>query len=75
VVGIFPNKASCLRYSCLRLTEIDEEWQTGRKYMKMPEKDQESNQNDTLLREIKQIKKVAYLLLYFNTIFLILAFN
>jgi len=26
VVGIFPNKASCLRYSCLRLMEIDEEW-------------------------------------------------
>jgi transposase-like protein len=25
VVGIFSNKASCLRYSCLRLMEIDEE--------------------------------------------------
>jgi len=57
VVGIFPNKASCLRYSCLRLMEIDEEWQTGRRYMKMPEEDQESKQNDTLLREIKQIKE------------------
>jgi len=37
--------------------EIDEEWQTGRRYMKMPEEDQESNQNDTLLREIEQIKE------------------
>ena len=37
--------------------EIDEEWQTGRRYMKMPEEDQEAKQNDTLLREIKQIKE------------------
>jgi putative transposase len=37
--------------------EIDEEWQTGRRYMKMPEEDQNSEKNDTLLREIKQIKQ------------------
>jgi putative transposase len=57
VIGIFPNKESCLRYVCLRLMEIDEEWQTGRRYMKMPEEDQNSEKNDTLLREIKQIKQ------------------
>lgn len=48
VIGIFPNRESCLRYLSLRLMEIDEEWQTGRKYMKMPEDDQGANQNDTL---------------------------
>ena len=57
VIGIFPNKESCLRYVCLRLMEIDEEWQTGRRYMKMPEEEKDSNQNDTLLREIKQLKE------------------
>jgi len=57
VVGIFPNKASCLRYSCLRLMEIDEEWQTGRRYINMPEEDHKKDMNDTLLRELKQIKE------------------
>jgi len=59
VIGIFPNKESCLRYACLRLMEIDEEWQTGRKYMKMPEEDKNLENNDTLLREIKQLKEGA----------------
>ena len=57
VVGIFPNKASCLRYSCLRLMEIDEKWQTGRRYMKIPEEDQKTDTNDALLKEIKKIKE------------------
>ena len=58
VVGIFPNKSSCLRYSCLRLMEIDEEWQTGRRYMKLPqEDDQNTEKDDTLLKEIKKIKE------------------
>jgi putative transposase len=57
VIGIFPNRESCLRYVSLRLMEIDEEWQTGRKYMNMPEEDQDSEKNDTLLREIKQLKE------------------
>jgi len=57
VIGIFPNRESCMRYVCLRLMEIDEEWQTGRRYMKMPEEDQDSEKNDTLLREIKQLKE------------------
>jgi len=57
VIGIFPNRESCLRYVCLRLMEIDEEWQTGKRYMKIPEEDQDSEKNDTLLREIKQLKE------------------
>ena len=57
VVGIFPNKASCMRYSCLRLMEIDEHWQTGRRYMNMPEEDHKKDMDDTLLKGIKQIKE------------------
>ena len=57
VIGIFPNRESCMRYVCLRLMEIDEEWQTGRRHMKMPEEDQDSEKNDILLREIKQLKE------------------
>ena len=37
--------------------EIDEQWETGRRYMKMPEDDKNLNQNNTLLREIKEIKE------------------
>jgi transposase-like protein len=57
VVGIFPDKASCLRYACLRLMEIDERWQTGRRYMKIPEDDQKTDRSDTLLKKIKRIKE------------------
>jgi transposase-like protein len=57
VVGIFPNQESCLRYVCMRLMEIDEEWQTGRRYMKISEDDKDSQNNDSLLREIKQMKE------------------
>ncbi len=57
VVGIFPNQQSCLRYVCLRLMEIDEEWQTGRRYMKITKEDQDSEEDDPLLKEIKQMKE------------------
>lgn len=33
VVGIFPNEASCLRLVSAMLMEIDEKWQTGKKYL------------------------------------------
>ena len=59
VVGIFPNQESCLRYACLRLMEIDEEWQTGRRYMKMEKEDQFQHVDDPLLEEIKQMKEVV----------------
>jgi len=57
VIGIFPNQESCLRYVCLRLRKIDEEGQTGRRYMKILPEDKNSEEDDALLREIKQIKE------------------
>jgi putative transposase len=57
VIGIFPNKTSCLRYSCLRLMEIDERWQIDRRYMKISEEDQKTDTHDALLKEIKKIKE------------------
>lgn len=33
VVNIFPNEASCLRLTSAILMEVDEEWQTGRRYL------------------------------------------
>jgi len=57
VVGIFPNQKSCMRYASLRLMEIDEEWQTGRRYMKMGKEDQFPHVDDPLLCEIKEIKE------------------
>lgn len=59
VVGIFPNQESCLRYASLRLMEIDEKWQTGRRYMKMRKEDQFLPDDDPLLEEIKQMKEVV----------------
>ena len=57
VVGIFPNQESCLRYACMRLMEIDEEWQTGRRYMKITKENQDTQEDDKLLREIKEMKE------------------
>ncbi len=33
VVRIFPNEAACLRLTSAILMEVDEEWQTGRRYL------------------------------------------
>ena len=57
VVGIFPNQESCMRYVCMRLMEIDEEWQTGRRYMRITREDQSLEHNDPLLCEIKEVKE------------------
>ena len=57
VVGVFPNQESCMRYVCMRLMEIDEEWQTGRRHMKINKEDQFLQVDDPLLEEIKQIKE------------------
>jgi len=43
-----------MRYASLRLIEIDEEWQTGRRYMKMGREDQFPHEDDPLLCEIKE---------------------
>jgi len=38
--------------------EIDEGWQIGRRYMRISqEENQNSEKNDTLVKEIKQIKE------------------
>jgi len=37
--------------------EIDEEWQTGRRYMRIIKEDQTLERNDPLLGEIKQMKE------------------
>ena len=37
--------------------EIDEEWQTGRRYMKITEEDKNQEDDDVLLKEIKQMKE------------------
>ncbi len=55
VVGIFPNRESCIRYACCQLMEIDEDWQTGRRYMKMEEK--ETDETEDFMEEIKEIKQ------------------
>jgi putative transposase len=36
VISIFPNKAVCLRLISAILVEIDEAWQTGKKYLSFP---------------------------------------
>lgn len=54
VVGIFPNRESCIRYACSILMEVDEDWQTGRRYMRMEEK--ESDETEEFMEEIKQTK-------------------
>jgi len=35
VAGLFPNEASLLRLASAVLMELDEEWQTGKRYLNM----------------------------------------
>ena len=56
VMGIFPNQESCLRYACCVLMEIDEDWQTRRKYMKMIE-DEDFDTDEDLIKDINKIKQ------------------
>lgn len=37
--------------------EIDEDWQTGRRYIKMPEEDRDSDIDEDLMNEITKIKQ------------------
>jgi len=37
--------------------EIDEGWQTGRRYMKINKEDQSLQENDLLLKEIKKMEE------------------
>lgn len=56
VSGIFSNRESCLRYACFRLMEIDEDWQTGREYMKIIE-DEDSDIDEDLIKDINKTKQ------------------
>lgn len=44
VVGIFPNPASAIRLISAVLSEIHEEWLTGRKYLNLAHWQQTENQ-------------------------------
>lgn len=57
VIGIFPNRESCLIYACCILMEIDEDWQIGRKYMQMPEENRNSDIVEDLIKEIAKVKQ------------------
>ncbi|MEA1913572.1 MAG: IS256 family transposase [candidate division WOR-3 bacterium] len=58
VIGIFPNAESCIRYVSCLLMEIDEDWQTGRRYMRMDYLDEdESNKDEEFMEEIKKVKE------------------
>ena len=57
MIDVFPNRESCLRYACCRLMEIDKEWQTRRKYIKISEEDRASDIDEDLMNEITKIKQ------------------
>lgn len=58
VIGVFPNAKSCIRYVSCLLMEIDEDWHTGRRYMKMDylEEDKEFL-DEEIMEEIKMVKE------------------
>lgn len=45
VVRVFPDRESCLRLITSVLKEIHEDWISGRRYLRMPEKKEKSNEN------------------------------
>lgn len=57
VVGIFPNRDSAIRYACSLLIEIDEDWQTNRRYMRMLKEDNAADFDEDLMIEITQLKQ------------------
>lgn len=58
VVKIFPNAESCIRYVGCLLMEIDEDWQTGRRYMRMDYHEENKEPLDEgFLQEIEMVKQ------------------
>lgn len=55
VAKIFPNKASCIRYAACILMELDEDWQTGRNYMK-PEGKNEEKCKDAIFEKMEMLR-------------------
>jgi len=57
VINIFPNADSCIRYVSALLQEIDEEWQTGRRYMLVEEKKKKTHlMKEEISNKIQAIK-------------------
>lgn len=56
VIGIFPNAKSCIRYLSCLLMEIDEDWQTGRSYMRMDSLE-ENESEEEFMEELQRTKK------------------
>lgn len=58
VVNVFPDVDSCIRYVAAVLKEIDEEWQSGRKYMKLDCNEDEKRHRvvDKMFQSIDNIK-------------------
>lgn len=63
VIGVFPNAESCIRYASCLLMEIDEDWQTGRKYISMDdfEEDNDSDLEEDIMKEISRAKEESAL--------------
>jgi putative transposase len=62
VIGIFPNAKSYIRYVSCLLMEVDEDWQTGRRYMRMDYlEEDESELNEEFMEEIHKLKEKASL--------------
>jgi len=55
VIGIFPNAKSCVRYISCLLMEIDEDWQTGRKYIRMNSFEEDESEEE-FIEELRRTK-------------------
>lgn len=55
VIGIFPNAKSCIRYVSCLLMEIDEDWQTGRRYMGMDSIEENESERE-FIEELRRTK-------------------
>ena len=60
MVGIFPNAKSCIRYVSCLLMEIDEDWQTGRRYIRMDYLEENEIEEDFMegLKKVKEESKL-----------------
>lgn len=60
VVGIFPNAKSCIRYVSCLLMEIDEDWQIGRRYIRMDYLEENEIEEDFMegLKKVKEGSKL-----------------
>ena len=59
VIGVFPNAKSAIRYVSCLLMEIDEDWQTGRRYMRMDSLEEDESEKE-FMEEMQRTKKEEY---------------